>query len=244
VAIDGEAAMTGAVEQLDRYGINTILRHLFTGVVTAVLLFLGAGTTDWTEGLIFATLNLVGWAGMSAAVASLNPGLFNERGKPTRQMQTMRQWDKIILILYTLMMFAQPFIAGLDRRSGWSAQPVSPALVIVGNAINLLGFALLAWSMIANRYFAPIVQIREGEHLVADSGPYRYVRHPGYVSVILTFIAMPLALGTWVALIPAVIGVALYVIRTALEDRTLQVELPGYAEFAQRTRYRLLPGVW
>jgi protein-S-isoprenylcysteine O-methyltransferase Ste14 len=79
---------------------------------------------------------------------------------------------------------------------------------------------------------------------VADSGPYRYVRHPGYVSVILTFIGLPLALGTWAALIPGLIGVVLYVVRTALEDRTLQAELPGYAEFAQRTRFRLLPGIW
>jgi protein-S-isoprenylcysteine O-methyltransferase Ste14 len=239
-----EVGMADAVGRLDRYGKNSVLRHLFTGVVTAVLLFLGAGTTDWTEGWIFSILNLLGWAGMSAAVARWNPELLNERGKPRRQMQTMRQWDMIILVLYTIMMFAQPFIAGLDFRNGWSAQPVMPVLLVVGNVINLLGFALLAWSMIANRYFAPIVQIREGEHRVADSGPYRYVRHPGYVSVILTFIGLPLALGTWAALIPGLIGVVLYIVRTALEDRTLQAELPGYVEFAQRTRYRLLPGVW
>lgn len=230
--------------QLDKYGINTIIRHLFTGVVTAVLLFLGAGTLDWSAGWVFSILNLLGWAGMSAAVGYWNPELFNERGKPRREMQKPRQWDMIILILYTIMMFTQPFIAGMDYRNGWSAQPVSPVLLVVGNAINLLGFALLAWSMIANRYFAPIVQIREGEHRVADAGPYRYVRHPGYVSVILTFMAMPLALGTWAALVPALIGVALYVVRTALEDRTLQAELSGYAEYAQRTRYRLVPGVW
>jgi protein-S-isoprenylcysteine O-methyltransferase Ste14 len=235
--------MAGA-ERLDKYGINTILRHLFTGVITAVLLFLGAGTTDWAEGWTFSIVNLLGWAGMSAAVARQNPGLFNERGKPRRQMQPMRQWDMIILILYTIMMFAQPFVAGLDYRYGWSAQPVAPVLLVVGCAINGLGFALLAWSMIANRYFAPIVQIREGEHRVASSGPYRYVRHPGYVSVILTFLAMPIALGTWAAFVPALVGIVLYVVRTALEDRTLQAELPGYAEFAQRTKYRLLPGVW
>lgn len=231
-------------ERLDKYGINTILRHVFTGVVFAVLLFAGAGTTDWTEGWVYGILNILGWAGMSAAVARLNPGLFNERGKPRRQMQPMRQWDMIILTLYAILMFAQPLVAGLDKRSGWSAQPASTALVVAGNAVNLLAFALLAWSMIANRYFAPIVQIREGEHRVADNGPYRYVRHPGYVSVILTFLAMPVALGTWLALVPGVIGAALYVIRTALEDRTLQAELPGYVEFTQRTRFRLLPGVW
>jgi protein-S-isoprenylcysteine O-methyltransferase Ste14 len=99
--------------------------------------------------------------------------------------------------------------------------------------------------MAVNRFFEGTVRIQTNrEHQVISSGPYRYVRHPGYVGVMLEFIAIPLSLGTLAAWIPALLGVALYVLRTAMEDRTLIAELPGYAEYAQRTCYRLLPGVW
>jgi protein-S-isoprenylcysteine O-methyltransferase Ste14 len=81
-------------------------------------------------------------------------------------------------------------------------------------------------------------------HRVAASGPYRIMRHPGYVAVALHFIAVPLTVGSWVALIPALLGIVLFVVRTALEDRTLIAELPGYADYARQTRSRWLPGVW
>jgi protein-S-isoprenylcysteine O-methyltransferase Ste14 len=132
----------------------------------------------------------------------------------------------------------------LDYRNGWSAE-VSPIVHIVGIALVLFGFVPLAGAMASNKFFDPTVRIQtEAGHRVMDSGPYRIVRHPGYVGVILHFVAVPIALGTWVALIPALIGAGLYVARTALEDQTLQRELPGYADFAKRTRYRLLPGIW
>jgi protein-S-isoprenylcysteine O-methyltransferase Ste14 len=99
--------------------------------------------------------------------------------------------------------------------------------------------------MVANRFFAPTVQLQAARgHQAVHAGPYRYVRHPGYVGVILCFIGLPLAVGSWVAMILGIFGAALYVLRTRLEDRTLQAELPGYADYAQRTRFRLLPGVW
>jgi protein-S-isoprenylcysteine O-methyltransferase Ste14 len=230
---------------LDKYGKNTVARHFFTAFITAVLLFVGAGTLDWGAGWVFSILNLLGWTGLNMLLIRQNPELLNERGKPSRQiMQSVRQWDRLILILYTIMVFAQPLISGIDYRNGWSA-PVSPIVLVVGNLLNLAGLAILAWSMAANRFFAPIVQIQEARgHQVVSAGPYRFVRHPGYVGVILQFIGLPLAVGSWVALVIGVVGVILYVIRTSFEDRTLQAELPGYADYAQRTRYRLLPGVW
>jgi len=89
------------------------------------------------------------------------------------------------------------------------------------------------------------VRIQEARgHQVATTGPYRFVRHPGYTGIILQFLALPIAVGAWAALIPGAVGIAVFVIRTALEDRTLHEELPGYAEYAQQTRYRLVPGVW
>jgi protein-S-isoprenylcysteine O-methyltransferase Ste14 len=116
---------------------------------------------------------------------------------------------------------------------------------VVGNLLMIVGFIPLAWSMVANRNFEPSVRLQaERGHQVASGGPYRFVRHPGYAGLVLQFLALPIALGAWMALIPGLLGVAVFVIRTALEDRTLQDELPGYADYAQQTRYRLIPGIW
>ncbi|MBU0705027.1 MAG: isoprenylcysteine carboxylmethyltransferase family protein, partial [Chloroflexi bacterium] len=104
---------------------------------------------------------------------------------------------------------------------------------------------LFTWGMTANKFFSTSVRIQEERgHTVASEGPYRYVRHPGYVGYIIALFATALALGSLWALVPAVLATCLFVVRTALEDRTLQKELAGYKEYAQQVRYRLLPGVW
>jgi protein-S-isoprenylcysteine O-methyltransferase Ste14 len=109
----------------------------------------------------------------------------------------------------------------------------------------VLGYALFLWAMASNAFFAEGVRIQqERGHTVAAGGPYRYVRHPGYVGAILSQAATPFLLGSAWALIPSVASAALYVVRTYLEDQALRQELPGYEAYAQRTRYRLLPGVW
>ena len=235
---------TSQAVPLDKYGFNAIARQITMAVLTAALLFFGAGTLDWRWGWVFSIVYFIGWAGLSIAVARLNPELLNQRGKRTRQMQGTKLWDWVLLSFYSILIIAQPFIAGLDVRYGWSL-PVDTWVAVLGNLLTLVAFAILTWSMVANRFFEPTVRIQEQRgHQVVTTGPYRYVRHPGYVGIILMFITMPLALGTWGALVPGAIGVVIYLIRTALEDRTLQAELPGYADYAQRTRYRLLPGVW
>jgi protein-S-isoprenylcysteine O-methyltransferase Ste14 len=211
---------------------------------TAALVFLGANTLDWSAGQLFSLVYLLCWAGSSVALARRNPDLLNQRGKRTRQLSGTKRWDWLLLSLYTLVTLVQPFLAGLDYRYGWSAAS-SSLVYLAGNLLMLAAFALLTWAMVINRHFEGTVRIQEQRgHRVITSGPYRYVRHPGYVAVILTFFALPIALGAWAALIPAIAGLVVFVIRTALEDRTLQAELPGYAEYAQHTRYRLLPGVW
>ena len=111
--------------------------------------------------------------------------------------------------------------------------------------VFVLGMGLFDWAMLSNRFFSGTVRIQEDRgHTVVADGPYRVVRHPGYVGMIVMFVLPPLVLGSLWALIPAGLAALATVIRTALEDKTLQVELPGYAEYAQRTRYRLLPRVW
>jgi protein-S-isoprenylcysteine O-methyltransferase Ste14 len=239
--------MTSDINQkpaLNRYGINCIARHVSMAVITSALLFLGAGTLDWSWGWVFSLVYLLCWLGLSAALARWNPELLNERGKRRRDLVGTKSWDWVLLSIYSLVILGQPFVAGLDWRYQWSA-PSSSIVYILGNLLMIAGMALLTWSMVVNRFFEATVRLQDQRgHQVITSGPYRYVRHPGYSALMLTFIAVPIALGAWAALIPALIGIVDFIIRTAMEDRTLQAELPGYADFSKKTRYRLLPGIW
>jgi protein-S-isoprenylcysteine O-methyltransferase Ste14 len=135
-------------------------------------------------------------------------------------------------------------LAGLDQRYGWTnGFPVAAQIAAV--AICILSYALFIWAMASNRFFSQIVRIQsDRDHVVATAGPYRYVRHPGYAGMVVFELAMSTLLGSWWAILAGGVCSSLIILRTALEDRTLQVELPGYAEYARQVRYRLLPGVW
>jgi protein-S-isoprenylcysteine O-methyltransferase Ste14 len=145
-------------------------------------------------------------------------------------------------MLASIGLIATTIVGGLDARFGWSG--IMPLWThLVGVALFAVGWAIFLWAMARNPFFADSVRIQEG-HRVAERGPYRTVRHPGYAGACLGLVGLPLLLGSWPAWIPAILAVAAYVARTALEDRTLQSELPGYTAYAQRTRHRLLPRVW
>jgi protein-S-isoprenylcysteine O-methyltransferase Ste14 len=238
-------ADVGKKTPLNKYGYNTIARNMTMAVVACLPLFLVAGTWSWDWAWIYTVVSVIGWTLLNIIVVGENPALMNERGKRTNVMtKGAKRWDMILLSIYSLLLFATPIVAGLDYRNGWSTA-VSSVIHILGIVLLAGGFIPLTWAMAANRFFAPAVMIQtERGHQVADNGPYHYVRHPGYVGIILHFLSVPIALGMWAALIPALVGVAIFVLRTALEDRTLQSELPGYTDYAKRTRYRLLPGIW
>jgi protein-S-isoprenylcysteine O-methyltransferase Ste14 len=130
-------------------------------------------------------------------------------------------------------------------RFGW-APPFPLPLQIAGLIVAIFGYdVLVVWSMIANAYFTAIIRIQtERHHTVAMGGPYRFVRHPGYVGTILCYLATPFLLGSPWSVLPAVLASGVLIVRTALEDQTLQSELPGYVEYTRQTCYRLIPGVW
>ncbi len=236
---------SGQRPSVNIYGVNAIGKHVGQAIIIAALLFLAAGSFDWPWGWVFAIVYLACWVGLSIALAVGNPELLNQRGQRVKQATVgTKKWDLVLLAIYFVLLLVQPVVAGLDWRYGWSA-PVATTVYVLGNALMILGFIPLTWSMIVNRNFEPSVRIQESRgHQVATGGPYRFVRHPGYGGVILQFLALPIALGTWAALIPGGLGALVFVIRTALEDRTLQEELPGYADYARHTRYRLVPGLW
>lgn len=229
---------------LDKYGYNSIARHVFTGIITSVLLFLGAGSLSWDWGWGYSVGNTLGWLVMSLALARTNPALLNQRGKPARQLQKgTKRWDYILLTAYTLLMLITPVVAGLDYRYS-RLLDFHPLLRILGVVLLWVGFYWLTWAMSANKFFEPIVRVQADKQVIASNGPYRFVRHPGYLGVILQFLAVPLILGSLYSLIPVLLATLVFIVRIWLEDGTLQRELPGYADYAQKTRYRLIPFVW
>jgi protein-S-isoprenylcysteine O-methyltransferase Ste14 len=142
------------------------------------------------------------------------------------------------------VVFPMVIVAGLDHRFNWS--PEFPLwLSIVGFIFIAFGYVFGAWALAENRFFSSVVRIQTDRgHVVCDTGPYRFVRHPGYAGSILPLFGIVLALGSVWSLIPAAVALIITVIRTALEDRTLQEELPCYRDYARRVCYRLIPGIF
>ncbi len=225
-----------------RHGVTRwFVRETMGVVMLAVMLFLAAGTANWLAGWVMVII-MAGWvAGTALVVMPRYPELLAERVGPKKGSKT---WDTLLLSLYGLAMMLMWIVAGLDVRSGWSSG-ISVAAQIVAMLLLIASYALIVWATGTNAFFSQVVRIQtERAHTVVSSGPYHYVRHPAYVGMILVVLAAPIFLASWWALIPGVVSAALALTRTALEDRTLQAELPGYREYAQQTRYRLLPGVW
>jgi protein-S-isoprenylcysteine O-methyltransferase Ste14 len=150
----------------------------------------------------------------------------------------------VIATLIGVFGLATLMVAGLARRLGWPGALDLPAK-IAGIVLYVFGYALFEWAMISNAFFSGMVRIQEDRgHQVATGGPYRIIRHPGYVGLILSGYGTGLMLGSAWTLIPASLLLINMIVRTTLEDRLLKAELPGYQEYAEHTRYRLLPGLW
>jgi protein-S-isoprenylcysteine O-methyltransferase Ste14 len=223
---------------------RVFVRFALTITLLCALLFLAAGTWRWPAAWVFVAVYIALAVVSRWLVARRHPDLLAERAQFTTA-DGVKSWDKALAPLIAIGgPLAIMVIAGLDFRFGWPP-PVPLWIELLALLVMVLGFAFGTWAMLANRFFSGVVRIQADRgHQVVSAGPYRYVRHPGYVSGIIASLAIPLALGSVYALIPAALAVALTVTRTVLEDRTLQAELPGYAEYAQRVRYRLLPRVW
>ncbi len=217
------------------------IRETMGVVIMGVALFWSAGRIDWWPAWALLAVMLAWIIAMGFAILRFNPDLLAERLGPRKGG---KQWDMTIMGIVGLAELARLIIAGLDQRYGWTGGfPI--AAQIAALAVCALGYALGVWATASNAFFSQIVRIQtERGHAVATGGPYQYVRHPAYVGTILYQLAMPVLLASWWALIPGGVNAILLVIRTALEDRTLQAELSGYADYARLVRHRLLPGIW
>lgn len=227
--------------ETSRRVMRWFVREIMGTVMMAAILFLSAGRVDWLAGWALVVITLAWIIGTALVVIPRNPELLAERVGPKKGAKT---WDTIIVSSVGVLMLVGYVVAGLDVRLGWSTGISLPAQ-LVALVVTVLGYALVVWATGANAYFSQIVRIQtERGHTVVTGGPYRLVRHPGYVGTILFSLATPLLFGSWWALIPGGISAVLFVVRTALEDRTLQNELPGYGDYARQVRYRLVPGLW
>lgn len=218
-----------------------ILTGFISTVLFIVFFFQAAGGFDWTRGWVFICLLTLGQTANTVFIWRRNPELLKHRAEIG---EGTKNWDKILLALFGLTYLVTLFVAAFDRRFDWSVMHES--LWLAGCALHVFFIVIFTWAMAVNPHFEKTVRIQENRgHKVIASGPYRFVRHPGYTGAILGFIlSAPLLLGSWWAFVPAFFSSASLVIRTLLEDQTLRRELPGYENYAHRVRYRLLPRVW
>jgi protein-S-isoprenylcysteine O-methyltransferase Ste14 len=215
------------------------VKNIISIIFLSITLFLSSGKFNWVMAWLYIMIGLVIIIANAMAMA---PSLLAER---SQIQEGTKDWDVTLVIFVSML---GPFLiwltAGLDIRFGWS-QGMLLELQIAALVLVLLGGLLGTWSMASNQYFSATVRIQsERNHKVVTRGPYQYIRHPGYMGGIISMLMTPIALGSWVTLIPGISVVFGYIIRTGLEDEVLQEELEGYKEYTKKVRYRLVPGIW
>ena len=230
-------------KELRKIIFKSLIVTYFILILHSAIFFISAGRLDLYQAwlyfsVIFAysTLNIV-------ALAKFSPELLKQRLLMKREGSKL--WDEVLMRTCNLMlMLVLPFIAGLDiGRFHWSR--LSIYFMPLGFLLFIAGGFLTTRAMIENPYFETTMRIQEERsHRVITTGPYKFVRHPGYLGGLLSGISIPFMIGSIFAFIPAGVYVILMIIRTWLEDKTLQKELNGYLEYTKRTRHRLFPGIW
>jgi protein-S-isoprenylcysteine O-methyltransferase Ste14 len=205
------------------------------------LVFWPAGSLTWAPGWVFIAVLVLAFGASGLWIAKANPVIYRAR---SRFQPGTKGWDlRIVTVILAAMVISIPVATFDAGRARWSTPPTWVA--VLGYLLILAGVAGTGWAQVVNPFFEPGVRIQtERRQRVIDTGPYRIVRHPGYLFALMIFFGMPLALRSYWALIPAAVASALLIVRTAWEDRLRHAELPGYADFARRTRFRILPGVW
>jgi protein-S-isoprenylcysteine O-methyltransferase Ste14 len=217
------------------------IQVIFQALLMGGILFISAGTLKWPMAWLMMGYYLLMLVVNAVLMLRKNPEMIAERSEIGAGT---KDWDRIVISLVSILWLVALLIPGLDKRFGWS--PEIPIYIqLISFVLVALGYALSSWAMLSNPFFSGTVRIQgERGHSVATAGPYHYVRHPGYSGWILANLTTPVALGSLWGLLPGLLVVLGFVVRTAMEDRTLQTELDGYKEYTQQVRYRLVPGIW
>lgn len=212
-------------------------------IVIPMLPLIISGRWGWWEAWAYVLVSAVGFVLSRWLAARRHPDLIAERAR-FMQQDDAKPWDRLLAPLVALGSVVILVVAGLDARLGWSP-PFDLSVRLAGLAGVIAGYVLGSYALMENRFFSGMVRIqRDRGHRVVSGGPYRWVRHPGYAGAIATYLALPPLLHSMWAWLPALALAAVLIVRTHLEDATLQGELEGYQDYAARVRYRLLPGVW
>ncbi|WP_207210020.1 isoprenylcysteine carboxylmethyltransferase family protein [Tropicimonas sp. IMCC6043] len=220
------------------------IRLVLVYLLIPFLLLVCGGDPSWSQAWLYAGLILGFGLGGRILAEVRHPGLTANR-QSHENLKDAKAWDKILAPLMAVSIsYPLVIVAGLDHRYGWSPD-FPPWLSVIGLILIALGYAFASWAVAENRFFYSVVVVRSDRgHVVCDSGPYQFVRHPGYSGNMIAPFGLVLGLGSLWTLLPVAAAFGITVLRTALEDQTLQDELPGYRDYARRVRYRLIPGVY
>lgn len=215
-------------------------KEIFGLILSGLALFLAAGTIKWVHGWVFmGALILIKILGDLWLLRTQKDLLIK---RTTHKGKANKSWDLVLAPLVAFSSLGISVVAALDERFGWSSFE-RPWVIWAGLGLLLIGSLFIFWAMASNSFFDGTVNIQEG-HTVATKGPYRFVRHPGYLGIFFMCLSIPLILDSMLAYIATAFFLVALVIRTWLEDRTLQKELPGYADYARETRFRMFPEIW
>jgi protein-S-isoprenylcysteine O-methyltransferase Ste14 len=221
--------------------LKAVLRLAIGLIFMIPVIFLCAGTLSYLQGWLYIIV-MLGSLLMTYLSVRSNPELINERLNPGKGI---KYWDRIYFALSAPLYLATIAVGSLDTgRLGLSPE-FPPFLYVIASAVYIAGQLVFARARKANNYFSLVVRIQKDRgHKVCESGPYKHIRHPGYLGGLLFTLATPFIFGSLWAVIPTAIGIALILIRTVLEDKTLEKELEGYAEYKKKVRYRMIPYIW
>lgn len=227
--------------QLNQLIVKSIVWMVLSFFILGGLLFGFAGTFNWERGWIFIFTFFIYIVVNLVILLKVNPEVIEERSRFHRDA---KKWDMILMSIGSIFILGTLVVAGLDEKNKWS-ELSGVVWLYLGVFLFVIGNLYILWAMAVNKWFSKLVRIQsERAHRVVTEGPYSHVRHPGYVGWAVMWIAIPLILGSLWAFVPAVLSVVLIVIRTSLEDKTLQSELPGYMEYVSKVKYRLIPKLW
>ena len=225
------------------FTLRVVVQMMLLVFAAPLIPMIMSGQWRWWQAWAYAIASALAFIVSRVIAGRRHPDLIAERAR-FMQAKDTKPWDKVLAPLLGIGSILVLAVIGLDRFYGWSTA-FSTAANVVGLIGVLVGYAFSSWALIENRFFSGTVRIQtERGHHVISTGPYRIVRHPGYAGGLFGYVFIPILLDSLWAFIPTALLCIIMIVRTALEDKTLQEELPGYQEFTQKTKYRLFPGVW
>lgn len=231
--------MTNQKTSMGKISGKLILKSLTFIILIIVVVFISAGRLDYWQGWAYVGLNIVF---LLLAYLTLSSDLIQERLEPEKGVE---KWDRLLQKVSIPVFLVILIISILDGgRFHWHPQ-IPSYITIVGIFFYIIGQAIFLWAKNVNKFFSAVVRIQKDRgQTVCKEGPYRYIRHPGYLGSLIYLSVTPLVLGSFWGLILVIIPFILLLIRTNLEDDTLKKELDGYTEYAREVKYKILPGIW